>query len=38
LLNLVWRFRSSSHNSIVIPGKLAIAGATRNPGFCRGRV
>src|SRR6185312_1387124 len=27
--------RNSQHNSIVIPGKLAIASATRNPGISK---
>ncbi len=30
--SLVWCLRSSLHNSIVIPGNLATASATRNPG------
>jgi hypothetical protein len=29
----VYWHRSSQHNSNVIPGKLAIASATRNPGI-----
>ena len=34
-LDLVSRTRSSQHKSSVIPGKLAIASATRNPGNSR---
>jgi hypothetical protein len=30
---LGFSLRNSQHNSIVIPGKLAIASATRNPGI-----
>jgi hypothetical protein len=34
-VHLVWCFRSSLNNPNVIPGKLAIAGATWNPGLRR---
>ena len=32
---LVFWLINTQHNSIVIPGKLAIAGATRNPGISK---
>jgi len=35
-LLIVWCFRNSQHLSTVIPGELAIASATRNPGGVSG--